>query len=603
MFREWLNHNNIEDYDFSYSLFPKAKEREKLKISSSQELIKNAEKFMDYLWPSVKATDYIAFKTENSRVAQENIHFERRSALVNLFLGEISEYKGRFIPQIVNGIFSICEETFWGVSAHFPPSNYRHNIPAPDDGYIDLFAADTAASLSVIYYMLYDELYDYCPEILTRLEYEMERRIIKSYLTHRDWFWMGYTVPVNNWNPWIISNLITVFLIMEKSKTVRNEGIKKMLFEIDCIYRSYPEDGGCDEGISYWSASGGALGEFCHQIYCATNGKIDFFEDEKLHRVAEYPLRVYIGNGYAVNFADGGNKIGGSGKHTVQSYIYGLHMNDNKLCSFAGELLKITKENWNLKRVATNIRCAVYKLIYFDEMLMRDRFENAHDFELKDLQNSFVRFEKWYYASKGGNNAERHNHNDVGSFIVYYDNEPLLVDPGCGVYNAKTFSATRYDIWTMQSAWHNAPLINGYTQKNGENFKADAFSFNNKKTELSFASAYPKESGIIKLDREISLTENGVILSDFFEFSNENNEISEHFITPLDVEKTENGVVIGGRFLLSADESIRISCDFADFEGDKNLIGYWNTDKMNRMIFSFSSGKKSQISINLKRIN
>ena len=34
----------------------------------------------------------------------------------------------------------------------------------------------------------------------------------------------------------------------------------------------------------------------------------------------------------------------------------------------------------------------------------------------------------FYVAAMGGHNAENHNHNDVGSFMVYADAEPLLID-------------------------------------------------------------------------------------------------------------------------------------------------------------------------------
>ena len=35
-----------------------------------------------------------------------------------------------------------------------------------------------------------------------------------------------------------------------------------------------------------------------------------------------------------------------------------------------------------------------------------------------------------YLAAKGGHNAESHNHNDVGHFIVYADGRPVLIDIG-----------------------------------------------------------------------------------------------------------------------------------------------------------------------------
>ena len=64
-----------------------------------------------------------------------------------------------------------------------------------------------------------------------------------------------------------------------------------------------------------------------------------------------------------------------------------------------------------------------------------------------------------YLAAQGGHNAESHNHNDVGNFIVYADGQPAIIDVGVETYTAKTFSSQRYEIWTMQSAYHNLPSI------------------------------------------------------------------------------------------------------------------------------------------------
>ena len=46
-----------------------------------------------------------------------------------------------------------------------------------------------------------------------------------------------------------------------------------------------------------------------------------------------------------------------------------------------------------------------------------------------------------------------------------------MIDAGVGTYNRQTFSEQRYDIWTMQSNYHNLPMINGVPQKNGPEFK------------------------------------------------------------------------------------------------------------------------------------
>ena len=82
-----------------------------------------------------------------------------------------------------------------------------------------------------------------------------------------------------------------------------------------------------------------------------------------------------------------------------------------------------------------------------------------------------------YVAAWGGHNAQSHNHNDVGNVIVFADGRPLLVDVGVGEYTAKTFSPQRYDIWTMQSGWHNLPAINGADQRDGASFRARDVAF------------------------------------------------------------------------------------------------------------------------------
>ncbi len=78
----------------------------------------------------------------------------------------------------------------------------------------------------------------------------------------------------------------------------------------------------------------------------------------------------------------------------------------------------------------------------------------------------------WYVAAKGGHNNESHNHNDIGEFVVYRDGLPLLIDAGVETYSRKTFSPQRYEIWTMQSAYHNLPTIDGVQQAPGEQFAA-----------------------------------------------------------------------------------------------------------------------------------
>ena len=76
-------------------------------------------------------------------------------------------------------------------------------------------------------------------------------------------------------------------------------------------------------------------------------------------------------------------------------------------------------------------------------------------------------------AVKGGHNGEHHNHNDVG--IVRRGARTACrcsSTPGRPTYTAQTFGPDRYAIWTMQSAWHNVPVIRGREQLPGAAYAA-----------------------------------------------------------------------------------------------------------------------------------
>jgi hypothetical protein len=110
---------------------------------------------------------------------------------------------------------------------------------------------------------------------------------------------------------------------------------------------------------------------------------------------------------------------------------------------------------------------------------------------------------------RGGHNAESHNHNDIGQVIVYLDGAPVLVDAGVERYTAKTFGPERYTIWTMQSAYHSLPTINGHLQSPGKDFAAKevAWAANDEtaRFSLDMAGAYPSEAAVHRYHRVVTL--------------------------------------------------------------------------------------------------
>ena len=119
----------------------------------------------------------------------------------------------------------------------------------------------------------------------------------------------------------------------------------------------------------------------------------------------------------------------------------------------------------------------------------------------------------FFLAAKGGHNQESHNHNDVGQYVVFLDGQPLLVDPGVETYTQKTFSDRRYEIWTMQSGFHNLPSINGVVQQAGRAFRARDVAYSADDAEaaltLDIAGAYPPAVNVTRWLRTTRLHRDG----------------------------------------------------------------------------------------------
>ena len=599
MFEKWLANHDISQINFDGKLFPTAADRVFWSGCMGQTEIREAEKYIGYDWPMLRASHFLKFHKEGDRLAYENPYFARRTALVRLLLGELSEYQGRFLPELCDGVLLVCEETYWGLSAH----TWGRQLPPVDDPLIDLFAAETAEFMAVLRYLFADALGEYCLALLERIDYELERRILKPYLAHTDFVWMGYHGRrVNNWNPWILSNILTVFLLQVKDRAILDTGIRKMCKELDFYYLHMPDDGGCDEGPNYWDVAGGRVFVFCDRLYVFSGGEVDLFGDRKLQNILSFPIHAHISGCRFANFADGSSCIMDDNDYIF--YINGLRIAQPRLCALASTMkaAQAQKGPVHLRRIGA--LCAeLYGRIYSREIENYPQLPSHQTGFLPDTQLAFFHREDWYFAAKGGFNAESHNHNDVGNFMVYHKGAPVLIDPGCGVYRKETFQpALRYQIWTMQSCWHCLPTINGCDQLFGQEYRADHFQAEENGVVVSFSGAYPPESGAATITRKLCKEEDRLLLTDNFVFDHEKNTVTENFMTPLLPEVGERGVLLGGKYLLSCDMPCEIQIDKQEIREDPKLYGDWNTDTLYRIRMTVSCGKTWTGTVTLKEV-
>jgi len=101
-------------------------------------------------------------------------------------------------------------------------------------------------------------------------------------------------------------------------------------------------------------------------------------------------------------------------------------------------------------------------------------------------------------AWKGGHNAEQHNHNDLGSFVVVVGRRPVIVDPGQEVRSGRTFSAQRYESPLTNSFGHPVPRLAGTLQATGAQARAEIlrteFTAARDTVTYDLRSAYPVPS-------------------------------------------------------------------------------------------------------------
>lgn len=470
-------------------------------------------------WPSLPATLFMEYAKTGNRSHYEAVYFERRRRLRTLLVAECIEHQGRFIDQVINGLWAICEETTWAVPAHLgkhtDPNDALANIES-EPVTLDLFAAETGSLLAWTLYFLGDELRRICRQIPDRLEYELERRIFKPYLMRNDFFWMGLgsDKPVNNWNPWINENVLSAALVACRSEDMRVELVRKIARSADRFLAFYAEDGGCDEGPSYFGVAGASLMDVLELYSLATKGQVNLFNEPLIRNMADYIRHVHIADDYFVNFADAPARISSCSEELLMR-VAGMNGN-RELERFARMRLSENHKNrpdQTIIRSSYTLQRALRALFDWDESLYENQPAAAslgHWFggiQVATARTQKDRFDALFIAAKGGCNAESHNHNDIGNYVIYANGQPAIVDAGVGEYTKTTFSDQRYTIWSMQSGWHNTAIINGCDQHDGAEFAARDVSYaddgQTMTLSLDMAAAYAPEAQAERYARTI----------------------------------------------------------------------------------------------------
>ena len=498
---------------------------------------KEAENILDQPICSLNFSKFKLFHETGERFEYENQSMEHRRRLQLMAIMAISDADEKWLSALEDIMWAVCDEATWAFPAHIAKD-------ADVDAMLtrlDLFSAEFAAALSEVCYLLKERLHTIVHE---RVQYELRRRVItphlKTVMTYR-----------SNWSAVCAYGLCST-IVHSGTREEFEEAKENLVRSAYDFLDSYTEDGCCLEGPLYWSYG---FSHFCflaQMLREQTGGEIDLFKEEKVKNIALYMQKTLLEADYVIPFGDSSHRY-----RFEYCLVNFLNHEYEEFVSPAPEMLAL-HVYWDKRdRFARFIR----DFYWTEEVLpaKRTEGEQAGKFEVFEESQQYVRrFDNFIFAAKGGHNSEPHNHNDIGSFMIFKNGEYLLDDLGWSEYDNKYFTSARYENLCASSLGHSVPIINGKPQLPGVDKRAKA-QFSDDRISLDISAAY--EEG--RFTRDFVFQSNDTIVIED-SFMGEGLQVTERFVTRVKPELCKGGVRIGD-LQLKCDETCQIQISSQEF--------------------------------------
>ena len=549
-------------------------------------VIPAAEQYLGKPVPNCPASVYMDFYRNGNRSRYEALYFARRTAMMNLLMAELTEKQGRFTDTLIDYIWAILEESTWVIPAHNHAchGNPKNCLPDAfnqneDDDVrcCDLFSAATGAMLSLVWYLGDGILDEVTPVIRRRILDMLKNRIFHVYYDVRgegNW-WMGDKgETLNNWTPWIVSNVMLAVMLCESDDGKRELAAERSMLLLDRFTSTYPSDAGCDEGPGYWGVAGASYFDAMEILSDMTGGALGLYHDPFAAKMCEYIVDFNLGGRVFVNFADAGHLLTPDMALLARA---GRKCGSDKLTAYARSAYN--SRNYSVWSHGNTPYRAI--LNSCEPQPADVTAQGKDEIFYPGLGVMITKNPKTglALAVKGGHNGESHNHNDVGSFVLFRNGEPVFLDAGVETYCKDTFSSKRYTLWTMRSLYHNLPSLNGYEQKPGRQYRAEILSAENGVMEMELKNAYPAECGVQSYIRRVYLTDTGAVITDSIRYTEEGS--AEFSLMCHDLPEFDgNRMKLAG---VTAEYDASLTAQTDDVALESKLQKEWSTDHLVRV--------------------
>lgn len=566
--------------------------------------------------PLLPLSMYLLYSQTGNRTIYEQPYFHRRDMLLALLAGELADGKqGKYIQKIMDVLWAILEEETWVIPAH-NASPLNINVPYEFDEVdrLDLFSAATGATVAMAYYYLKDAFETVIPRYFNqKIQRELHRRILRPFVSDVPLSWKGLTGwYVNNWNPWIVSNTLTVALLAVEDLALRREVAARACLYLNNYFHFTFEDGACVEGVNYYFASNAVIFDNAQLLYDLTAGRYNICSEPYIKQLMEYIVHMYAGSGLYFSMSDfGRNALNQKGElrfykraaeavHSTR--LAALYNTVQAECSAKPDL-NFHSAHFHVYRFMRNLAVDIEAPAQAPEPL--------GDAYLESVQIMVLRGRPFTLFAKAGSNHEPHGHNDTGEFMVYYKNRPLFVDPGVEAYTGPTFGPDRDKIWTMRSCWHNTPVLNGCEQQAGRQGELDGkyratdvqADLAGRTLSMQLKTAYPDGSGVLSAVRTVQMQGGEITVKDTFDFE----DVGEYTFNLIAVSRPEVGE---GRLRFSGgldpilcrfDGDCTVTVEERPLE-DAQMHGIWNQDYLYRIAIT-QRAKQGSFTLSIREEN
>ena len=444
----------------------------------SAPLVQQAMLEIDQPLPPLPDELYADFFKTGARSPFENVYASRRAILgqrtMALLLLENESHRDRLVSALLRALEELMDEASWALPAHV------WTEPSGKDAMtIDLCAAETANTLAEILAVFAAVI---PAELGRRIHGRLRTQFFENYLNREPAF--HWTELPMNWNAVCHQGVLGAALTIETDHLLVATLLRRTANALPIFLSGFGADGSTSEGPGYWSYGFGKFSDLNAQLEKRTAGQLSFFEgNDMISRIARFAPLMTFSEGHYVNFSDGPRR--GRLNPALVTYL-GERLADPFLAS-QGESLYRRLADAGLEPGSQRADFS-----FFSRLALRTPPREAlakageaaggdvlfEDYGVMIARGKDALGDLWEFAAKAGHNAEHHNHNDCGSFILNVNGGASIVEIGAPQYVGDYFNSdrTRYQFLAARSLGHSVPLVNGFEQSAGAEFIAEVLA-------------------------------------------------------------------------------------------------------------------------------